>query len=236
MMIDPMWMPRIQGIAMDCQCVVVSVDYRLAPETRFPGALEDNYAALKWVHAHAAELGIDRSLIAVGGESAGGGHAASLAIHARDRSQRHDIPILFQLLLYPQLDDRTGSTPTAPPPHPAIGGFLWPASANRLAWSSLLGVPAGSPQVPAAAVPARVASVAGLPPAWIGVGSIDLFVEENMEYARRLVRAGVATELRVVPGAFHGFDVLVPDAEVSKQFSASWKTALRKAFATAKTV
>lgn len=230
MMTDPMLLPRIQGIATDCHCVVVSVDYRLAPETRYPGSLEDNYAALKWVHAHAAELGIDSSRIAVGGESAGGGHAASLAIHARDRKE---VPIVFQLLIYPQLDDRTGSTRPAPP---AIGHFIWTASANRLAWNSLLGVPAGSSRVPAAAVPARVASVAGLPPAWIGVGAIDLFVEEDMEYARRLVHAGVATELLVVRGAFHGFDLLVPDAEVSQQFSASWKSALRKAFATGKAV
>ena len=198
MMTDPGWMPRLQGIATDCHCVVVSVDYRLAPETRYPGSLEDNYAALKWVHAHAAELGIDRSRIAVGGESAGGGHAASLAIHARDRN-KEDVPICFQLLIYPQLDDRTGSSH---PASPAIGHFMWTASANRLAWSSLLGVPAGSSKVPVAAVPARVASVAGLPPAWIGVGSIDLFVEEDMEYARRLVHAGVATELLVVRGAF----------------------------------
>jgi len=230
MMRDPEWMPLLQGIATDCHCVVVSVDYRLAPETRYPGSLEDNYAALKWVHAHAAELGIDRSRIAVGGESAGGGHAASLAIHARDRKE---VPIIIQLLIYPQLDDRTGSSHPAPP---AIGHFMWTASANRFAWSSLLGVPAGSSKVPADAVPARVASVAGLPPAWIGVGSIDLFVEEDMEYARRLVHAGVATELLVVRGAFHGFDLLVPDAEVSKQFSASWKSALRKAFTTGKAV
>jgi acetyl esterase/lipase len=228
MMTNPMLMPQIQGIATDCHCVVVSVDYRLAPETRYPGALEDNYAALKWVHAHAAELGIDRSRIAVGGESAGGGHAASLAIHARNRNE---VPIIFQLLIYPQLDDRTGSSH---PPPPAVGNFLWTASANRLAWSSLLGVPAGSSKVPVAAVPARVASVAGLPPAWIGVGSIDLFVEEDMEYAHRLVHAGVATERLVVRGAFHGFDLLVPDAEASQQFSASWKSALRKAFATGK--
>jgi acetyl esterase/lipase len=230
MMTDPFLLPRLQGIATDCHCVVVSVDYRLAPETRYPGSLEDNYAALKWVHAHAAELGIDRSRIAVGGESAGGTHAASLAIHARDRNEA---PIVFQLLIYPALDDRTGSTRPAPP---TIGHFMWNAGANRLAWSSLLGVPAGSSKVPAAAVPARVASVAGLPPAWIGVGSIDLFVEEDMEYARRLVHAGVATELLVVRGAFHGFDLLVPDAEVSQQFSASWKSALRKAFAAGKAV
>jgi acetyl esterase/lipase len=221
---DPVLLPRLQGIATDCHCVVVSVDYRLAPETHYPGSLEDNYAALKWVHAHAEELGIDRSKIAVGGESAGGGHAASLAIHARDRNE---VPIVFQLLIYPQLDDRTGSTRPAPP---AIGRFMWTASNNRFAWSSLLGVPAGSSKVPVAAVPARVASVAGLPPAWIGVGSIDLFAEEDMEYARRLVHAGVATELLVVRGAYHGFDLLAPDAEASKQFSASWKSALRKAF------
>jgi acetyl esterase/lipase len=230
MMPDPWLLPRLQGIATDCHCVVVSVDYRLAPETRYPGSLEDNYAALKWVHAHAAELGIDRSRIAVGGESAGGGHAASLAIHARDR---HEVPIVFQLLIYPGLDDRTGSTRPAPP---AVGHFMWNARANRLAWNSLLGVPAGSSRVPAAAVPARVASVAGLPPAWIGVGALDLFVEEDMEYARRLVHAGVTTELLVVRGAFHGFDLVVPDAEASKQFSASWKSALRKAFATGKAV
>jgi acetyl esterase/lipase len=230
MMTDPTLMPRLQGIATDCHCVVASVDYRLAPEQRYPSAIEDNYAALKWVHAHAAELGIDRSRIAVGGESSGGGHAANLAIYARDRKE---VPIVFQLLIYPQLDDRTGSTRPAPP---AIGQFLWTASANRLAWTSLLGVPAGSSAVPAAAVPARVASVDGLPPAWIGVGSIDLFVEEDMEYARRLVHAGIATELLVAPGAFHGFDLLVPDAQASKQFSASWKSALRKAFATGKIV
>ena len=230
MMTDPFLMPRLQGIATDCHCVVVSIDYRLAPETRYPGSLQDNYAALKWVHAHAEELGIDRSRIAVGGESAGGTHAASLAIHARDRNE---VPIVFQLLIYPALDDRTGSTRPAPP---AIGHFMWNAGANRLAWSSLLGVPAGSSKVPVAAVPARVASVAGLPPAWIGVGAIDLFAEEDMEYARRLVHAGVATELLVVRGAFHGFDLLVPDAEASQQFSASWKSALRKAFATGKAV
>jgi acetyl esterase/lipase len=230
MMTDPTLMPHLQEIATDCHCVVVSVDYRLAPETRYPGSLEDNYTALKWVHAHADELGIDRFRIAVGGESAGGGHAASLAIHARDR---REVPILFQLLTYPELDDRTGSTH---PASPAVGHFIWTASANRLAWGSLLGVPAGSSTVPVGAVPARVANVDGLPPAWIGVGSIDLFVEEDMDYAHRLIHAGIPTELLVIPGAFHGFDSLVPDAECSRQFSASWKSALRKAFATGKPV
>ena len=123
MMPDPWLLPRLQGIATDCHCVVVSVDYRLAPETRYPGSLEDNYAALKWVHAHAAELGIDRSRIAVGGEGAGGGHAASLAIHARDRNQ---VPVVFQLLIYPGLDDRTGSTRPARPPLATLCGMRVP--------------------------------------------------------------------------------------------------------------
>lgn len=230
MMPDPTLLPRIQGIATDCQCVVVSVDYQLAPETRFTGSLADNYAALKWVYANAAELGIDRSRIAVGGESAGGGHAANLAIHARDRKE---VPIVFQLLIYPMLDDRTGSRRPVPL---HIGHFVWTASANRLGWTSLLGVPAGSIRVPIAGVPARVTRVDGLPPAWIGVGAIDLFVEESMEYAQRLVHAGVATELMIVPGAYHGFDLVVPDATATQRFTNNWKAALRKAFANGKVV
>lgn len=230
MMPDPTLLPRIQGIATDCHCVVVSVDYRLAPETRFTGSLADNYAALKWVHTNAAELGIDRSRIAIGGESAGGGHAANLAIHARDRKE---VPIVFQLLIYPMLDDRTGSSRPVPR---HIGHFVWTPGANRLGWTSLLGVPAGSSRVPAAGVPARATRVDGLPPAWIGVGAIDLFVEESMEYAQRLVHAGVATELMIVPGAYHGFDLVVPDAAATQRFTASWKAALRKAFANGKGV
>ncbi len=227
---NPTMLPFLQRIAMQCNCVVVSVDYRLAPETHFPGSLHDNYAALAWVHSHADSLGIDPARIAVGGESAGGGHAAALAIYARDRRvQGHsEIPILFQLLIYPMLDDRTGSTHPVPP---HIGNFIWNAGSNRFGWTSLLGVPAGSANVPPGSVPARVASVAGLPPAFIGVGSIDLFVDEDISYAQRLINAGVSTELFVVPGAYHGFDILVPDAPISKRFTECWHQALRDAFA-----
>jgi hypothetical protein len=125
--------------------------------------------------------------------------------------------------------DRTGSTRQVPP---YIGQFVWNAGSNRFGWTSLLGVPAGSPTVPAGAVPARVENLAGLPPAFIGVGAIDLFVDEDVEYARRLINAGVPTELHVIPGAYHGFDLLVPDAAVSKRFTESWIVALRRAFAT----
>ena len=185
--------------AQELGCVVVSVDYRLAPETRFPGAVEDCYAALKWLHSNAEALGVDRSRIAIGGESAGGGHAAALAILARSRGGP---AIRLQLLDSPMIDDRTGSTSD---PHPHCGEFVWTAASNRFGWSALLGVEPGGPDVAPGSVPARVADLTGLPPAFISVGALDLFLEENVEYARRLIRAGVPTELYVIPGAFHGF-------------------------------
>jgi triacylglycerol lipase len=188
-----------RSFAVELDCVVVSVDYRLAPETRFPGALEDCYAALLWLEAQAENLAIDPSRIAIGGESAGGGHAAALAILAR---RRGEVQICLQLLDSPMLDDRTGSTSE---PHPHCGEFVWTPNSNRFGWRSLLGAEPGGPKVPAEAVPARVADLTGLPPAFITVGALDLFLEEDLEYARRLIRAGVPTELHVIPGAFHGF-------------------------------
>jgi acetyl esterase/lipase len=213
-----------QDLALSLDCVIVTVDYRLAPETPFPGSLEDNYAALKWLYSSAAELGVDRSRIAVMGESAGGGHAAMLAIAARDRGE---VPLAFQALVYPMLDDRTGSTRDVPP---HVGTLIWTPQSNRFGWSSLLGVPAGSRRIPYGAVPARVENLRNLPPAFIGVGSIDLFVEEDIAYAGRLIGAGVATELNVVPRAYHGFEVAVPKAGVSVRFKAALNGALARAF------
>ncbi len=218
------FLPGVLRYTIPAGCVVVSVDYRLAPGTRFPGSLEDNYAALKWLYAQADELGVDRKRIALAGESAGGGHAAALAIHARDRGE---VPLVFQLLIYPMLDDRTGSTRAVPWP---IGQIGWGAQGNRFGWTALLGVPAGSAQVPYGAVPARVENLKGLPPTFIGVGAIDLFVEEDIEYARRLIDAAVPTELLVVPGAYHAFDLSVPDAKVSKRFCETIAVALQRAF------
>jgi triacylglycerol lipase len=184
-----------RDIADRQRCFVLSVDYRLAPETRHPGPLEDCYAALAWLFANAATFGIDTARIAIGGESAGGGHAASLALLARDRGE---YPICFQLLDSPMLDDRT-VTP------PAYGEYTWGAAQNRFGWAALLGCEPGSAQVPAAAVPARAARLDGLPPTFIAVGAIDLFADEDIAYARRLIAVGVPTELHVIPGAFHGF-------------------------------
>jgi acetyl esterase/lipase len=214
-----------QTLAAELDCVIVNVDYRLSPETPFPGPLEDNYAALVWLYRNAAALGVDRARIAVMGESAGGGLAAMLSIAARDRGE---VMPCYQVLIYPMLDDRTGSTHMPPP---QIGRIGWSAEANAFGWSAFLGVPAGSAKVPAGAVPARVANLAGLPPTFIGVGAIDLFVEEDIAFARRLVETGVPTELHVTPGAFHAFDFVVPEARVSREFTAAWKSALKAAFA-----
>jgi triacylglycerol lipase len=190
-----------RSFAAELGCVVVSVDYRLAPETQSPGALEDCYAALMWLHAQTEQPGIDATRVAIGGESAGGGLAASLALLARRRGEAQ---ICFQLLDSAMLDDRTGSN-SEPNPHPHCGEFVWTQNSNRFAWRCLLGVEPGGPDVPIEMVPARATDVSGLPPTFIAVGALDLFLEENLEYARRLMRAGVATELHVIPGAFHGF-------------------------------
>jgi acetyl esterase/lipase len=211
-----------QDIAQGTDSLVVSVDYKLAPEAVFPSALEQNYAALAWLHQHAGQLGVDAARIAICGDSAGGGHAAALAIAVRDRKE---FSIAFQCLIYPMLDDRTGSTRRVPP---HIGHFVWTEAANRFGWSSLLGIPAGSSSVPPGSVPARVKDLSGLPPTFIGVGSIDLFCEEDMEYAKRLALSGVRTELLVVPGAYHGFDVVARDARLSVQFREVWQSAIRR--------
>ena len=213
----------LQELARDHGIYGVSVDYRLAPETRWPGSMEDNYAALRWLAAHAAELGVDPTRIAIGGASAGGGHAAMLAIAARDR---REVSVAYQMLIYPMLDDRTASSH---PVSPYAGHFIWTPQDNRLGWQALLGRAPGGPGTPPGAAPARVADLSGLPPTWIGVGGIDLFCLEDVEYARRLLLSGVPTELMVVPGAYHAFDVIAADAAVSKAFTGEWQRALVKA-------
>ncbi|MEJ5977479.1 alpha/beta hydrolase [Novosphingobium sp. PS1R-30] len=188
-----------RALALQLGCVVVSVDYRLAPETVWPGALHDCYAALTWLHDNAGALGVDPTRIAIAGGSAGGGHAAALAIHARDQAGP---AICFQLLDFPMLDDRTCS---AADPHPYCGDFGWTPEMNRFGWRSLLGTEPGGPDVSEAMAPARTRDLSRLPPAYIMVGALDLFLEEDLEYARRLARVGVPVELHVIPGAYHGF-------------------------------
>jgi acetyl esterase/lipase len=195
---------------------VASVDYRLAPEHPFPAALDDCFSALTWL----ADLpAVDPARVAIGGASAGGGLAAALALRARDDGEVR--PVL-QLLVYPMLDDRTVRRSD-------LDGSryrLWSQDSNRFGWTSYLA--GADPQV---AVPARHGDLAGLPPAWVGVGTRDLFYDEDLAYAGRLNAAGVACRVEVVPGAFHIFDAVLPKAGVSRSFFASQCASLREAFA-----
>ena len=195
------WCPRLGFIG-------VSVEYRLAPETPYPGPLEDCYAGLAWLHAHAAELGVDRSRIGIGGASAGGGLAAALALLARDRAE---LPVAFQMLAYPMIDDRL-TTPSS-----AWDVPIWSPVSNEFGWRSYLGPLHGSDDIPYTAAPARATDLSGLPPALIYVGTLDGFCDEDVLYAMRLYQAGVPTELHVYPGAPHGFDGITPGTALARR-------------------
>ena len=202
-------------------CAVVTVEYRLAPETVFPGAIEDCYAGLAWTFANAEAQGFDAVRIGVTGESAGGGLAAALALLARDRGE---YPLAFQHLIYPMIDDRTG---TSGDPHPQTGEFIWTPHNNRFGWRALLGAEPGGADVSPYAAAARAEDLSGLPPTFIYSGALDLFLEEDVEYARRLIRAGVPTELHVYPGAYHGFE-LMSGSGVGEQATRDSRAALAR--------
>jgi triacylglycerol lipase len=210
-------------LSADLGCCIISVDYRLAPETRFPGAIEDCYAALAWVFDHADELKIDRARIGVMGESAGGGLAAALALLARDRG---DYTLAFQHLIFPMIDDRTCIDPV---PHPYVGEYVWTPKSNHFGWSCLLGAEPGSEGVSPYAAASRAENLSGLPPTYLATGSLDLFLEENLEYARRLIRAGVPVELHVYPGGVHGFQ-WAQTSDIAKVAERDTRAALAKAF------
>ena len=194
------WCPQLN-------CIGVSVEYRLAPETPYPGPLDDCYAGLKWVHANAATLGIDPARIGISGASAGGGLAAGLALLARDRGE---VPLKFQNLIYPMIDN-TITTVSSSWEVP-----IWPPKSNHFGWAAYLGPLVGG-DVPGYAAASRAKALTGLPPALIMVGALDGFLDEDVEYAMRLTRAGVPTELKVYPGAPHGFDGMMPSAGVARR-------------------
>jgi acetyl esterase/lipase len=194
---------------------VAALDYRLAPEHPYPAALEDCYAALTWLAGLPA---VDHERVAFGGGSGGGGLAAALAFWARDRGE---VTPVLQVLAYPMLDDRSSDRPEID----ASGHRLWSFDSNRFGWSAYLGD--ADPDV---AVPARRDDLAGLAPAWIGVGTHDLFHDEDLAYAERLKAAGVPCHVDVVDGAFHVFDLVAPKVQVSQSFFNSQCAALREAF------
>lgn len=200
---------------------IVSVDYRVAPKYPFPAGLEDGYSALKWVEAHSQQIGIDAQRIAIGGASAGGGLAAALAQLAYDRQE---IKPIFQLLVYPMLDDRTVLRTDIDDSN----NFTWTQESNRFGWESYLGAKCGADDVPAYSVPARRADLSGLPPAWIGVGTLDIFHDEDKAYAQKLMECNVECDLHIVQGAFHGFDVLDGQLSIVQEFQKSQVSALMK--------
>ena len=192
---------------------IASVDYRLAPEHPFPAPQEDCLAALCWLAAESGALGVDPARIAVIGESAGGGLAAAVALMARDTGGP---PLAAQLLIYPMLDHRTGG-PDCPYANAATGEFVWTRASNGFGWGALQGNYAINDHRKGWFSPSRADDLAGLPPTWIGTGSMDLFLDEDFDYARRLVSAGVPVELHSYAGAPHAFQ-LVAAAQATQAF------------------
>ena len=204
---------RAKGMAVTLNCVIASVEYRLAPEHPFPAPIEDCYSALKWLADSAAELGIDPKRIAIGGASAGGGLAAGLGLLARDRGE---IDIAYQLLIYPMIDDTNlaqagPDTPDTP---------VWTRANNLAGWRAYLGQEPGGDGISAYAAATRAQDVGGLPPTYMGVGSTDLFRDENITVAQRLMQAGVPTELHVYAHGFHGFDGFASESDTAQRFTA----------------
>lgn len=210
-------------IALETDCAVFSVDYRLAPEHPYPAALDDCFDCLLWLQKHANQLKIDPARIAIGGASAGAGLTAALALRARDEGAQQ---VLFQLLIYPMLDHRhrTPSSRAIQDPN------LWNEQTNRLAWALYLGALTDHDEIPLYASASLAADLTNLPPAFVCVGDLDIFLDEDIDYAQRLMQAGVPTELHVYPGAIHGFDMLAPDAAISQRLRTDVNNALQKAF------
>lgn len=189
-----------------------SVDYRLAPENRFPVPLEDCWAALKWVQSKAADLNLDPARIAIMGESAGGGLAAAVALLSRDRQLSP--PLAKQILIYPMLDDRTDTDHTG-------GLAIFGIEDVLTGWAAYLGDLYKTNDVTAYAAPARVVNVTGLPPLYLDVGGLDMFVKENVEYAQRFISANIPVELHVYKGVPHAFQRFAPKSGVATRAMAN---------------
>ncbi|MFF8962868.1 alpha/beta hydrolase [Streptomyces globisporus] len=213
---------RVSAYALEAACTVISVDYRPAPEHPYPAPVEDCYRALRWAADQAESLRIDPGRLAIGGISAGGGLAAATALLARDSGGPG---LIFQFLLCPMLDDRntTGSS------QEFTEAVTWPRANNLYGWAALLGPLAGSDKVPPYAAPARAEDLSGLPPAYVDVGELEVFRDECARYALRLIEAGVSTEFHLWPGAFHGFDGVLPHLALPRRAAREQIAVLRRA-------
>ncbi|MET0988588.1 MAG: alpha/beta hydrolase [Steroidobacteraceae bacterium] len=217
---DDQW---CEGIVSKHSCAVVSVDWRRAPEHAFPAASEDCYTGLAWVVREGERIGIDARRIVIAGHSSGGGSAASLALLVRDRAE---FSVAHQMLIYPMLDDRN-DTPSS---YQVTDANLWNRECNEIAWRHYLGPTYGTDNVSPYAAPARMRDLSGSIPASILTGGLDLFCDENVLYALRLMQAGVPTELHVYPGAPHGFDRIAPQASISRCFYAERDAIISRVF------
>lgn len=205
-------------ISEQVNCVVVSVEYRLAPENPYPAPVEDCYAGLVWMAQHAAELGIDSTRIALYGGSAGGGLVLAIALLARDRKGP---TVAFQMPIYPMIDDRNETASS----HEISDVGIWDRSANIEAWEWYL----GGNDADEYAAPARAQDLSGLPPTFIDVGTVDMFRDEDIAFANRLMQAGVPTELHINPGSYHASEIFAPEAQLSQRVWAMRLDALRRA-------
>ena len=212
-----------QELSLSHQCIVYSVDWRRSPEHPFPAASEDCYTGLSHIIHSAEELGIDLDRIVIAGHSSGGGSAASLALFVRDRAE---FSVAHQMLIYPMIDDRN-DTPSA---KLVTDPKVWNNERNAFAWRAYLGDAYGTDKVSPYAAPSRMEKLAGSIPASILTGELDLFRDENILYAMRLMAADVPTELYVYPGAPHGFERLAPEASISRQFFVDRDAILRRVF------
>ncbi|MFL6562562.1 MAG: alpha/beta hydrolase [Bacillus sp. (in: firmicutes)] len=210
-----------QQFVTDANCVVVSVDYRLAPEDPYPAGLEDCYASLKWFSENAGELGVDPSRIGVAGASAGGGLTAALALLARDRKGPE---LCFQMPLYPMIDDRN-NTPSS---LEITGNMIWNHDLNEKGWTMYLNGANRTANVSEYAAPARAADLAGLPYTYTCVGQLDPFRDETLQYVTRLSQAGVDVEFHLYPGCYHGFEGLTPNAAISQRAVAEYVGAVKQ--------
>ncbi len=203
-------------------CAVVSVGYRLAPESTYRESIADSFSALNWMVDNASQLGIDKDRVAIGGGSAGGGLAAGLALYNRDNKGPD---LAFQLLIYPMIDDRHDTPSGHEVTHPTI----WNRDVSFKAWKMYLGDEYGSDNVSPYAAAARATDLSDLPPALVTVGTMDLFRDENINYAQRLMAARIPTDLQVFAGMYHGAEMLVPEAAASRQMRLDYLTTLKRA-------
>jgi acetyl esterase/lipase len=212
----------LANTAAELDILIVSPDYRLAPEHPYPAPVDDCHSAWRWMQQNLSERGIDGKRIAIGGESAGGGLAAGLVLRINDEGGPQPVA---QWLFCPMLDDKTALDRALDD----VDHYVWNNKMNLVGWRSYLGNSFGTEQVSAYAAPARREDLRGLPKAWIGVGDVELFFEEDKAYANKLSAAGVACKLEVVSGAPHAFEGLAPDSELAKEYLSRAKSWLKAA-------